>query len=376
MTTSSAGKGQLDPRRGACLEIDLGAIAENYRILQRRFTGSECAVAVKADAYGLGVAHVGPALEKAGARTFFVAFVGEALALRVLLPSARIAVLNGFPPDAADDFVHHGLIPVLNHLGDVEAWSGIAAREGRPLPSFIQFDTGMSRLGLEPSEQGILASEPGRLDGIDVVGWMTHLACADDPDHPLNGQQRERLKTAAEGLPPAPLSLCNSAGIFLGQDFHFDIGRPGSALYGISPVSEGDNPMRQPVRLTSPILQVRTIPKGAIVGYGATYAAARPSRIATIPVGYADGMLRSLSNRGTMWLGGHAVPMAGRVSMDLITLDVTDVPESLAQPGQMVEVIGPHMTPDAIAEQAGTIGYEVLTALGRRYDRHYHGPTA
>ncbi len=376
MTTRSSGKGHFDPRRGACLEIDLGAIADNYRKLQRRFTGPECAVAVKADAYGLGIAHVGPALEKAGARTFFVAFVGEALTLRVLLPDARIAVLNGFPPEAADDFVHHDLIPVLNHLGDVEAWSQTAQQAGRPLPAFVQFDTGMSRLGLEPSEQAKLAGKPGVLNGIDLMGWMTHLACADDPDHPLNAQQRDRLKAAANELPPAPLSLCNSAGIFLGPDFHFDIARPGSALYGISPVPAGENPMRQPVRLTSPIVQVRDLPKGAIVGYGATHRTNRPSRIATIPVGYADGMLRSLSNCGTMWLNGHAVPVAGRVSMDLITLDVTDVPENLAQPGQMVEVIGPHITPDAIAETAGTIGYEVLTALGHRYDRHYHGLTA
>ncbi|MEO1249464.1 MAG: alanine racemase, partial [Pseudomonadota bacterium] len=259
---------------------------------------------------------------------------------------------------------------------DVEAWSQTAGQAGRPLPAFVQFDTGMSRLGLEPSEQATLAGDTERLNGIDILGWMTHLACADDPDHPLNVLQRDRLKAATHGLPPAPRSLCNSAGIFLGPDFHFDIARPGSALYGISPVKNGDNPMRQPVRLTSPILQVRTIPKGAIVGYGATHTATRPSRIATIPVGYADGILRSLSNHGAMWLEGHAVPVAGRVSMDLITLDVTDVPESLAQPGQMVEVIGPHMTPDAIAERAGTIGYEVLTALGHRYDRHYHGQTA
>jgi len=365
----------IDPRRGGRLDIDIGAVAENYRTLKQRFTGSECAVAVKADAYGLGLAHVAPALANAGARTFFVAFVSEALALRTMLPDARIAVLNGFAQEALDDFLHHDLIPVLNHLGDIAGWAASARLAGRTLPAYVQLDTGMSRLGLEPSEVDSLVDGPDMLSGIEVLAWMTHLACADDPAHPLNEQQRTQLVEATSRLPGAPLSLCNSSGIFLGQNYHFDIARPGSALYGICPVPGNSNPMRQPVRLHCPIIQVRTIPAGAIVGYGAAHTVTRPSRIATIPVGYADGIIRSLSNRGEMRIGDHAVPVVGRVSMDLITLDITDVPESLAQPGQMVEVIGPHMTPDAIAERAGTIGYEVLTALGRRFDRHYHGLT-
>ncbi|MEM8914990.1 MAG: alanine racemase [Pseudomonadota bacterium] len=363
----------LDPRRGARLDIDLAAVADNYRRLRDQFTGKECAVAVKADAYGLGVAKVGPVLQSVGAKTFFVATLDEALSLRFILADARIAVLNGLSEGAVDDYLDQNIVPVLNHLGEVKAWSRIAAEKGRTLPAFIQLDTGMARLGLEPNEQARLSTTPDWLDGIEVLAWMSHLACADDPSHPLNADQRDRMAKAAALLPEAQVSLCNSAGIFLGPDYHFDIARPGCALYGISPTPASANPMRLTVRLSAPILQVRQLTDGKSVGYGASFVTDRPMRIATVPIGYADGFLRSMSNRGTTRVAGHPAPIVGRVSMDLITIDVTGVPENLAQPGQMVEVIGPHMPPDSVAELAGTIGYEVLTALGHRYDRHYHG---
>lgn len=369
-TSAEAG---LDPRRGARLDIDLAAVADNYRILKDRFTGDECAVAVKADAYGLGMAQVAPVLAEAGARTFFTALLGEALSLRVLLPDARIAVLNGFDEAARDDYLDQNLTPVLNTIGEVRAWSDTARLVERPLPAFVQFDTGMARLGIAPDDQAKLATSPEWLDGIEVQAWMSHLACADVPEHALNGAQRDHLARLAGMLPKAPVSLCNSAGIFLGPGYHFDIARPGCALYGVSPVPGRPNPMRQPVRLTAPIIQVRTLSEGKPVGYGATYVTDRARRIATIPIGYADGIPRAMSNLGEARIADYPAPIAGRISMDLITLDVSGVPESLAQPGQMVEVIGPHMTPDDMASLTGTIGYEILTSLGHRYDRHYHG---
>lgn len=363
----------LDPRRGARLDIDLAAVADNYRILRERFTGGDCAVAVKADAYGLGMAQVAPVLADTGASVFFVATVSEALSLRVLLPKVRIGVLNGLNEAALADYIDQRLTPVLNSLAEVRAWSAAARRLERTLPAFVQFDTGMARLGIEPDDQARLATNPDWFDCIEVVAWMSHLACADEPDNPLNQAQRDHMARLAAMLPSAPVSLCNSAGIFLGDDFHFDMARPGCALYGISPQPGQPNPVRQTVRLTAPILQVRSLSEGKPVGYGATYVTDRVRRIATVSLGYADGFPRAMGSRGETRIGDHRAPIVGRISMDLITIDVTGVPESLAQTGQMVEVIGPHMTPDDIAALTGTIGYEILTSLGNRYERLYHG---
>ncbi|WP_157269515.1 alanine racemase [Azohydromonas aeria] len=357
---------------GALLSIDLGAIAENWRSLQAAVGKAACAAVLKADAYGLGAARVAPALAAAGCRRFFVAHLDEALALKPLLPaSATLTVLHGPTPGAEAEFAARGIQPVLNGRAQVDAWSALARRLDRELPAFVQVDSGMARLGLSPTELRALAADPRALAGIRVAGVMSHLACADDPGHPANREQLERFRAARRLLPPAPASFANSSAIFLGEDFHFDLVRPGAALYGLAPQAGMPNPMRPVVSLQARVIQCREIEAGAPVGYGFAWRSAQPSRIATVSVGYADGWLRSLCNRGAAWFDGTLLPLAGRVSMDTITLDASALPEGALRPGTLVELIGKHQDVDAVAARAGTIGYEILTSLGARYARRY-----
>ncbi len=272
---------------------------------------------------------------------------------------------------AEPDYAAHDIIPALGSLAEIDAWSGLARRRGRALPAFLHVDTGMSRLGLDARECAILAQDHGRLAGIELRAVMSHLVSAEAAGDPLNERQRERFNTIRARLPAAPTSLVNSSGIFLGENFAFDLARPGSALYGVNPTPERANPMRPVVRLSARVLSVRDIPAGATVGYSATWTAPRPSRIATVGIGYADGWHRAHSNAGAASFDGHPVPLVGRVSMDLTTFDVTDHPR--VQPGSWLDFLGPHRLVDDAARAAGTIGYEVLTALGRRYHR-IHSP--
>jgi len=336
----------------ANLHIDLRAICENWHLLRERHAGGAVAGVLKADAYGLGAAPVGRALRDAGCRHFFVANLAEALALRAALaePGPMIAVLNGFPPGAAPPDIW----PVVNSLAAAHAHAG----QG---PVLLHVDTGMARLGLDPSE---LADLPG----LDIRYVMTHLACADEPAHPMNAGQRQRFAEVAARLPGVPTSLANSSGIFLGADFASALARPGAALFGLNPQPGRPNPMRPVVRLEAPILQLREVPQGACVGYGATWLAPRPSRIAIVEAGYADGYFRALSSLGTGILAGRPVPVVGRISMDLTAFDVTGVPAAV---GEMLTLIGPDNPPDLLAETAGTIGYELLTGLGHRFRRIY-----
>ena len=352
---------------GAVLEIDLPAIVANWRDLSARHPSGPVAGVVKADAYGLGAAVVAPALHAAGCRHFFVAHLSEALAIRPLLPGAMLSVLNGLIPGAADDFIADDIVPALGSLAEIDAWAAAARRTGRALPALLHVDTGMARLGLDPRELAALAQDHARLAGIDLRYVMTHLVSAEIADDPLNAAQAARFAQACAMLPAAPRSLANSSGLFLGADFASDLARPGAALYGINPTPGRPNPMRNAVRLLARVLQVRSIPPGAGVGYNATWVAARESRIATAPVGYADGFPRSLSGRAVAFFDGSPVPLVGRVSMDLATFDVTDHPAIV--PGAWLELIGPHEPPDAVAARAGTNGYEILTSLGRRYAR-------
>ena len=352
----------------AVLTVDLGAIVANWRDLgaiHGAIHGAQIAGVVKADAYGLGAACVASALRDAGCTIFFVAHLIEGLALREAIgPAPDIIVLDGFPPGADEDA---RLWPVLNHLGDVADH----ARAGST--AVLHLDTGMARLGLDAREQAILAEDRGRLAGLDLRFVMTHLACADAPAHPLNARQAARFAIAAERIVPnVPRSFANSSGIFLGPCFRSDLARPGCALYGINPTPADKNPMRQVARVEAEILQVREIAAGDTVGYGASWTAPTPRRIATVAAGYADGYLRALSGRSLGILHGVAVPLVGRVSMDLTSFDVTEVPN--AAPGDRLVLIGGEgNTPDDIAARAGTIGYEVLTSLGARYHRHYEG---
>ena len=362
-------------RHGALLTVDLGAIQENHRRLSARLKGSSCAAVVKADGYGLGAARVGPALARAGARDFFVALPCEGLALREALaglePAPRIFILSGFEAGLGADFQAAGLVPVLNSLGQIAAWRDHAQATESPLPAAIHLDSGMSRLGLPPAEQDVLAADPGRLDGLEPRLVMSHLACAEEAENPKNREQLMLFQAARARLPALPASFANSSGIFLGPEYHFELARPGVALYGVNPTPGRPNPMAQVVRLQARILQVREIDAPTTVGYGAAFRAAGPTRIATVAAGYADGYLRSLSDRGSAFVAGVAVPVVGRISMDLITLDVTQVPTESLHPGALVDLIQPDDGLDRLAEEAGTIGYEILTSLGRRYRRVY-----
>lgn len=367
------------------LEIDLDALRTNYRLLRERLAGAACGGVVKADAYGLGASYVAPALAAEGCRHFFVAHFDEALALLPHLPvDAALYVLNGLTRDATGEAAALSLagttvIPVLNSLDQLAAWRAEAARAGRALPAVLQIDTGMSRLGLTPDEVTAVADDGTAFTGLDIRFVMSHLACADEPHNPVSAAQLAAFRAARDAFarPPALAragwSLANSSGIVLGADYHFHLARPGAALYGINPQPGAANPMRGVVRLRARIVQTRAIPARARVGYGYTYEAAEPARIATLSVGYADGWLRSLSGRGAAWLDGHRLPILGRVSMDSFSVDISGVPEALAVTDAPVELIGDHQTVDDVADAAGTIGYEILTSLGRRYRRIYKG---
>ena len=359
-----------DETAGAILRIDLDALASNYRTIQREVAPAAVAGVIKADGYGLGAATVLNTLREAGCRTFFVAQLGEAMALE---PSRHrditVFILNGLQPGAEDRCTETGAIPVLNTLDQIERWARTARKLGRVLPAALQIDSGMSRFGLEPADITILAANRTRLDGIRLQFIMSHLACADDPEAVANAEQLQNFTTLARHFPDIPQSLDNSAGSFLRRD-HFDLVRAGIALYGGAP-QIGRNPMRPVVSLEARIAQLRTVPAGAGVGYGLTHRFDRPARLATIPVGYADGWPRQLSNRGSAFIGGIRVPIVGRVSMDSITFDVTHVPDALLYPGAPVELLGEHQTIDDVATDAGTISYEILTQLGHRYHREY-----
>ncbi len=357
------------------LTIDLDAIAANWRQLEAQH-GQPIAAIVKADAYGLGAARIAPRLYAEGARHFFVAYPQEGAALRPLLPSdAIIAILNGFFPGHAEAYLAQRLTPVLGNLEELAAYAACAAARGHRLPAMIHVDTGMNRLGLTAEDTAILQANPASLASLDISFVMTHLASAEQPANPGNAHQASSLHAAASGpLAGIELSLANSSGLFLGHGFVSHLARPGAAVYGINPTPAQPNPMRPVLRLTAPILQLRRIPAGASVGYNAIWTARRPTIVATVSAGYADGYHRALSNRAeaAVYRPGFdaaRLPLIGRVSMDLATFDATDHP-GLRQ-GDLLELIGPAVPPDEVAVWAGTNGYEVLTSLEPRGGRVY-----
>lgn len=354
----------------ARLTVRLDAIAANYRTY-RRMTGP-CAVAavVKADAYGMGAAAVAPALVDAGCDSFFVARLEEGVALRKLAPGARIFVLDGAHPDAVPALITHRLTPALNSLAEIAAWSAAADAARTSLDAVVHVDTGMNRLGLPPEELAVLSGESAkRLAGVNLVLVMSHLACADEPDNRMNAEQLSRFRTALAMLPPAPASLAASHGAMLGVDYHFDLVRPGVALYGANPQNSAQNLMQTVAVLTGKVLQIRRIDTGDSVGYAATFRAKRPTMLATVALGYADGIARTLSNKGVAAIAGTRAPIVGRVSMDLTILDVTDLPRA-PRPGDEVELLGDIVTLGEVAESADTNEYEILTRL-RRTPRVY-----
>jgi len=363
------------PRAGeqaATLTVDLDALVANWQTLRERAGPAECAAVVKADAYGTGAPRAGAALAKAGCRSFFVAHLSEARRLRPAVADAAIYVLNGFPAGSAPAYREIDARPVLGSAEEVAEWR--AAGGG---PSALHIDTGMNRLGLDRAGLAALL-DGGGLETLGLTLLMSHFVSAEEPEDPINLRQIADFTEARAALPDVPASLCNCSALFLADAPVFDLCRPGYALYGGNPTPGFDNPMRPVVSLAASILQVRTIREGDTVGYNAQWTAARESRIATVSLGYADGWLRSLSCTdthpgGVAVVGGVVCPMAGRVSMDLITLDVTGVPAADAQRGAPAWFLGEGIGVDDVAKHAGTNGYEILTSLGRRYHRVYRG---
>jgi alanine racemase len=359
------------------LEIDLDAIRANWAKLNQTVGPDvECAGVVKAEAYGMGLDQIATALTHEGCETFFTATVQEARHVRRVQPGAKIYVLDGLLPGAAAHYAGFDLRPVLSSMLEVNEWAEFCRGEGRRRPAAVHVDTGMNRLGIPIDElPGIGESQQAFAD-FEVALVMSHLACADTPRHPMNAHQKRAFDDARKRLPDAPASLANSGGTFLGPDFHYDLVRPGISLYGGRAFEGGPNPMQSVVRFNARILQVRDALPGQTVGYGATYTLSKPARIATIACGYADGFLRALSGDNVRpgpvgYIAGLPVQVVGRVSMDLITLDVSNIPRDLAVRGAWVEIIGDKVTMDDLTDQAGTIGYELLTRLGTRVHRVY-----
>lgn len=353
------------------LHIDLRAIGDNWQLLANRAgPGTACAAVVRADAYGLGVSRVAPALYARGCRSFFVAQLEEALRLKPLLAAdARVFVLHGALPGTEVDCAAAGVIPVLNSLDQVDRWRALARREGRRLPAALQVDTGMARLGLSAAEVQQLAEQ--NLEGIELVLTMSHLVAAEEPGNPVNALQLARFTELRQRWPGIPSSLANSSGVFLGSGYHFDLLRPGAALYGVTPNDAEVGTLRPVVRLQGRIIQWRTVECGEGVGYNHTWKAPHAGRVATVAVGYADGLLRSLSNHMHLRFQGQVLPLVGRVSMDTITVDVSQIHADRLVPGARFDLIDDAHDINAVANEAGTNAYEVLTSLGNRYKRNY-----
>lgn len=358
---------------GGRVTIDLAAFVDNWRTVAARAAKAEAAAVLKADAYGIGIERAGAALARAGCRTFFVALPDEGTALRRVAPAATIYVLNGLLPGTARDYLDANLRPVLGSLPEIREWAAFGAKAATG--AALHVDTGMNRLGLTLAELREVSADVGLLAAIDARLLMSHLACADTPAHPLNARQLSRFREARAMLPDLPASLANSAGVFLGEAHHFDLLRPGIALYGAR-FSQELPPLRPVVTLEARVLMVRSVEPSETVGYGATHTMRTPARIAILGAGYADGYHRTASASdqragARAYVRGKPAPIVGRVSMDLIAIDVTDVPG--VERGDWAELFGPHVPVDEAADTAGTIGYELLTGLGSRYARRYVG---
>ncbi len=369
---------------GSILHIDLDALAANWRILRDHASGADTAAVVKANAYGTGIEKAVPALSKAGCRTFFVAHLSEAIRARAVAPDAAIYVLNGLFSGNCPTYAQFDLRPVLGSFEEIEEWAGFCRAQSQKLKAAIHVDTGMNRLGLTVP-QGLTLKDRGELEDFETALLMSHFVSAEESDNPLNAQQIEAFEALRSSLPGVPASLPNSSGIFLRDKPGYDLVRPGYALYGGNPTPDHDNPMRPVVGLEARIVQLRWVEAEHTVGYNGRWVALTRRRIATLSVGYADGYPRSSSARGRSeeellagmaLIAGHRCPFAGNVSMDLITVDVTDVPESRVKRGDTVTLIGGELTIDEVGRRAGTIGYEILTNLGARYARAYHGGEA
>jgi len=375
--TSPAGSGPLAAETGGTLTIDLAAIVANWQALSRQLLTVECAAVVKANAYGLGLKPVVAALANAGCKTFFVADIAEARIVRARAKHATIYVLHGFTLQCADVFIELAARPVINSMTELAEWDAFVAERAWQGGAALHVDTGMNRLGVSPEEAAALAPRAQTQNhGIALI--LSHLACADIPDHPLNAKQLKLFRELRGLYSGIPASLANSSGIFLGDAAYFDLARPGAALYGINPTPGRANPMTSVVELTGGIVQLRTVARDQTIGYGATWTARRNSRIAVVALGYANGLLRA-GSAGDEHPGGAAIvagkrcPIVGRISMDLLMVDITDLSDGAVRRGDFATLIGGELSIDEVAAAAGTIGYEVLTRLGMRCHLDYRG---
>ena len=358
--------------QAARLTVRLGAVVSNYRVCQRLAGPAAVAAVVKADSYGLGAGEVTRALSDAGCDTFFVARVDEGVSLRPKVPQARIFVLDGALADSVPAQITHHLTPVLNSLSQIAAWQAAAKETRASLDCAIHIDTGMNRLGLPATDLSVLAAEWGkRLEGLRPVLLMSHLACADDAAAKMNPTQLDRFRTALAILPPTPASLASTGGVLLGKDYAFDLVRPGIGLYGGNVQSMPANPFSVAALLTTRILQLRRVDSEETVGYGATFRTKRQTVLATVALGYADGLMRAIGNRGHAAIRGVRAPVAGRVSMDLTTLDVTGIPPDHLSSDADVEFFGDTISLEEAASAGGTAAYEILSSIAPRVPRQY-----
>ena len=360
---------------GGRLTIDLGAYAANWRTLAARAAPAECAGVVKANAYGIGIEEAVPALLRAGCRTFFVALLSEARRVRAVTPDAVIYVLNGLPPGTCGAYSELNLRPTLGSVEEIAEWQRHIACGGKDPGAALHVDTGLNRLGLR-TDEAMAIGKAGGFKGFDLSLLISHFVSSEEPENSLNTQQIDSFMAVQKVVGAKAISLCNSSGFFLAAKPYLSLSRPGFALYGGNPKPGYPNPMLPVVTLEARIIQVRTVPAGETVGYNSTWTAKAPSRIAIISVGYADGITRQLAETddkpgGYAYLNGLRCPFAGRVSMDLIAIDITMLAEGSVRRGDCVELIGPNISVDDVARCGNTNGYEILTSLGRRYHRLY-----
>ncbi len=357
--------------------INLEGLVANWNLLREKTApGAECSAVLKANAYGAGLEQAATALRRAGCRTFFVALPQEGVRLRKVAPDATIYVLNGLYPGGEELYCEAMLRPVLGSKAELEDWGLFCRKRKVAIPSALHVDTGMNRLGVTMSEARWLANTPEMLSALDLKLVISHLACGDTPNAPQNQAQKQKFAEVAELFPQAKASLANSAGVLLGPDYHFDLVRPGIALFGGNPIPERPNPMATVASLHAMILQVRTVSPQETVGYGGQFTAAKPMRVATVSCGYADGFIRQAGSTDTTpgsvaYLGDIPCPVIGRVSMDVLAIDVSNCPQQTARRGVYVELLGEKASVDKAAQSAGTISYEFLTSLGRRFERRY-----